>query len=265
MIAAGLQNLPKFYRAILVDLVRIVYVDCEPNAVVRMLDPIFLRTTPSRYTAEPDNDLQINGRFDAFPELRPDGSYPDAKRIMIDIMKQHRFDTPDSDSSEFCNAVLSSLALLLQFGKFTHLTDSNGVSTAAYIEGVMGGAANYETMPPGMKENMLELLHAVVGLLDTSRECICFTWRYVNLDCPELAGETDFTVTKYTHPIVQAKLQILDMCMFLFDYRMNARMHCAFATYTSIFTQLEERGELQAHDPIQVFVVYSHWHEFMSR
>ena len=227
-----------------------------------MLDPIFLRTTPSRYTAEPDNDLQINGRFDAFPELRPDGSYPDAKRIMINIMKQHRFDTPDSDSSEFCNAVLSSLRLLLQFGKFTHLTDSNGVSTAAYIEGAMGGAAHYEIMPPGMKENMLELLHAIVGLLDTSREFICFTWRCVDLECP---GETDFTVTKYTHPIVQAKLQILDMCMFLFDYRMNARMHCAFATYTSIFTQLEERGEVQALDSIQVFAVHSHQLKSVSR
>lgn len=56
-------------------------------------------------------------------------------------------------------------------------------------------------------------------------------------NCWMVSAETSFIRNEFTTPIVDAKLQILDMCLTLFDYRMNARMHKVFATYDSCYSK----------------------------
>jgi hypothetical protein len=218
------EALPKFYRAVLIDLMQTIFVDYEPNRAVRMLNPICMRSSPNEFEINISGALQIKGIFDIFPELRPNQDYNDIKKAAIQMLiQQDMLTTGNPDKCKLCCSLLSLALYLLKCGKYTHMPNAHGVSIAVYPEGTLSNRVSTQIMPRTMIKQLRELLDVIVSLLDT-------------------AGETSFVQNEHTTSIVDAKLQILDMCLLLFDYRLNARMHSAFATYNSSYSKLEKEG-----------------------
>ena len=160
-------------------LLKRIYIDCEPNSKVRMLDPIFMfSSSPSapvhKFEIVDHQALRIKGIFDSFPELRPDREYRELKVLVIDALRQEgAFETPNPDKSEFCSALLSVQSCLLSTGKYTHATDENGISTVLYPEGTFQRKLSSEPsvaqiMAPAMRDQLVELIGVIVHLLDTA-------------------------------------------------------------------------------------------------
>lgn len=122
-------------------------------------------SSPVQFKIDSHDALQIKGIFDNFPELRPSRDYGVVKTIVIDELRQQgAFETSDPDKSMFCRAMLSILSFLLSCGMYTHETDTQGISTALYPEGMAVG----QVMPLLMQQQLGALLDVIVDLLDNA-------------------------------------------------------------------------------------------------
>lgn len=130
---------------------------------------------------------------------------------------------------------LAALGLLLRFGKYTHVSDEQGISKPVYGN----------DMPKDRKQKMIELLGTVADLLACESESAYFPQFHADgLRYTYCVGDDAFDPMLHegVGPIVAAKLELLDMCLCFFDYRMNARMHTVFKTFGS---------RIDAHESLQ--------------
>ena len=156
----------------LLDLMQGIYMDCEPNRTVQMINPILMRTKVSnRFELTENESLQTRGIFDSFPALRPTGKYKDVKADILQVLKcSGNMNSSDFDKNMWCRSIVSALCFLLQCGLYTHVFDDNGAPTVAYPQGAFDGypTTSSEIMPPSMCAELHELLDVTVELLSTA-------------------------------------------------------------------------------------------------
>ena len=111
-------NLPKFYRRYLIDILREMFVDCEPNMKVKFRDFILLAQLPETKTDAKVVPVQeVNDRFFKYPHLRPPANHSQLKRALVGTLQSiGSFQTCNYDGNLLLASCLTTLNLLLQYG-----------------------------------------------------------------------------------------------------------------------------------------------------
>jgi hypothetical protein len=104
--AAENTNLPKFYRRYVIDILRNVFVDCEPHIKVKFNNTMLVSTKNKPDAQCRTSSLMQNqfseaaDRFVTCPQLRPPASHGQLKRSLIKTLQSiGTFHTYDYDAS----------------------------------------------------------------------------------------------------------------------------------------------------------------------
>ena len=117
------KELPLLYRSHMLNLLSLMFLECEPNADVRFLNPLLLsKNKAGGDFRRPSICTQTTAGyfiFAKFPDLAPDLKYPELKRVVMQLCyDEARFSDDDPDLTTFSCSLLHVVGTLLRYGKF---------------------------------------------------------------------------------------------------------------------------------------------------
>ena len=173
--AVANTQLPLVYRSHILNLLSLLFLDCEPNTDIRFLNPILL--SKKKFQRTSSFEAPNNGGyflFAKFPELAPDLNYPELKSVVMRVCQDEAKFSDHSDLNVFSCSLLLVLGQLLRFGKFGMNEVTTPVAPSPLInEGnELYNDVAIETMQGKKNLNELDqLIPILVKMLETPGDC----------------------------------------------------------------------------------------------